>query len=118
MDGNKKRRWRGGAEQKATCNMCTRSTPGHGPSRPTLRERDHRAFGALQARLDNVKDIKLAVEKEAEKHWRIACARLAVADDLAVVEFQLTAALAAVERRLVQRQAAGAQFRSSRKGAA
>jgi hypothetical protein len=72
---------------------------------------DTRAVWAIQARLDNIEDIKLAVEKEAEKHWRITCARLAEADDLAATQFQ-TAALARIERRLINGQAAGARSRS------
>jgi hypothetical protein len=78
----------------------------------------HRVFGATQARLDNIKGIKLAVEKEAERHWRIACAHLAEADDLAVVEFQLTVALARIERRLIKAQADGVRSRLNGRRAA
>jgi hypothetical protein len=78
---------------------------------PAALERDRRAFSAIQARLDNLQSIKLAVEKEGERHSWIACARLAEADELAVAQFELTAALACVERRLVKGQAGGARSR-------
>jgi hypothetical protein len=66
------------------------------------RARDTRVFRAIQSRIDTLENTKAAVDREAERHYRIACARVAEADEITVAIFRLTSALSRVEHRLVQ----------------
>jgi hypothetical protein len=66
------------------------------------RARDTSIFRAIQSRIDTLVNTKAAVDREAEQHYRIARARVAEADEIAVAIFRLTAAMARIERRLLQ----------------
>jgi hypothetical protein len=97
----RRRRWRTAPPEKVK-RQCTTTLPKPNGSAT----RDQHFARAIQSRIDIIEDVMPAVEKEAERHWKIACDRFAELDDLAVRRFQLLAALARIERRQLQAEAA------------
>lgn len=77
-----------------------RITLQHGPQ--AARDRDIRVFRAIQGRLDEVEDEQTHHHAQAEHHYRLACWHVAQEDDRAQSGFELTTALARLERRLIR----------------